>query len=265
MTEIPGNNIENPEIIEPIEDISQSDALTGLITEPAETFEEIKKASKQNYWILPIIILIVITIAGRFLIMNDQELSSEIKTQTVDKMRKNMQEKVKEGKMSQEQMDQAMERMEQGFSGKGAMFIVFSIIGPVFAIFIFFFVRCLIVWGSLKIFKGTAAFTQIMSVLGLASIITAIQMIVNTVLAIFTGHINANLGAGLIIKSEMMTTTGSLAGHLDLLTFWYLIVAGTGLARVSNLKSSVTISVLFGLWIIWVLATSFLPIPFMGR
>src|SRR5438094_8488540 len=123
MTEENSNS--NPETLEPVEDISLTDALTGVITEPGDTFKEVKKASKQNYWIIPIIILIVITIAGRYFIMNDQELSSEIKTQTVEKMRKNMQEKVKEGKMSQEQMDQAMERMEQGFSGKGAMFLVF--------------------------------------------------------------------------------------------------------------------------------------------
>ncbi|MGH2575924.1 MAG: hypothetical protein ACRDFC_09530, partial [Ignavibacteria bacterium] len=42
------------------ENITLSDAMTGVITEPGETYEAVKNSTKKNYWLIPILILIVV-------------------------------------------------------------------------------------------------------------------------------------------------------------------------------------------------------------
>src|SRR6266540_1968446 len=102
-TEMPDDMYEAPEVHE---DISVTDAMTGVLSAPGETFEEVKLSSKKNYWLVPMIILIVVSIASSFLLFNDDELASQIRDKQKKAMVENMEKKVKEGSMSQEQMNE---------------------------------------------------------------------------------------------------------------------------------------------------------------
>jgi hypothetical protein len=247
------------------EDIAVTDALTGVITEPGETYEEVKASSKRNYWVLPIIITIVISIIAAYMVTHDNELYSEINTKQVKAARERMEEAVKEGKMSQEQMNQQLEGMEKMMNPNNPIFLVFAILGPIFSTLALLFFMSLIYWFAVKILKGNAGYMLVVCVLGLASIISAIQAVINTVLAIVTGNLRANAGLGLIATAEVADNTlFKLLSHFDLLTIWYLIIVGIGLAKVSDLKSSKTLPVVFGLWLVWVFASSFLKLSFLG-
>lgn len=247
------------------EDIAVSDAMTGVITEPGETFESIKISSKRNYWVWPIIISVVIAIIAGYLITHDNELYSEINTKQLKAARESMETAVKEGKMSQEQMNQQMEATEKMMNPNNPFFMILAALGPTFSIFALLFFMSLIYWLILKALKSRAGYMLVVCVVGLASIISAIQAIINTVLAIVTGNLRANAGLGLIATSELAENSlYKLLSHVDIFTIWYLIVIGIGLAKVSDLKSSKTMPVVFGLWLIWVLAASFLKIGFLG-
>ena len=146
----------------------------------------------------------------------------------------------------------------------GGMMIVFGIIGSLFAVVIFFFIKGLIYWGSVKIFKGTAGFRDVLNVLGLAGLITSIQLIVDTVLAVLTGKLLTNIGPVLLFTEESVgKSMYKLIANFDLINIWYLVIVAIGLAKVSDLKSGKTIPLVFGLWIIWVLLSSFGPLSFL--
>ncbi|KXK50344.1 MAG: Yip1 domain protein [Chlorobi bacterium OLB5] len=250
---------------QPAENISLGDAMAGVFSEPGNTFTAVKSSQKKNYWLVPLLILIAISIISSFLVTNDEELVSEIKTQQKEAVKKRLDEQVKEGKMTKEQADQQMEQTDKMFGG--TMFVVFGLIGSVFGVLVIFFLKALIYWGGLKIFKGIAGYTDIMNVLGLTALITAIQLVVDTVLAILTGKLMMNIGPILLVTKETMSKEMyGLIANFDLINIWYLVIVGIGLAKVSNLKSSVTMPFVFVLWIAWVLLTSFGPFGmFVGR
>ena len=257
-------NLENkPETAEsPQENIALSDAMTGVITEPGDTFEAVKTSTKRNYWVIPIIILGVVYLISSFLVMNDEELYSEIKEKQMTAMKERLDKAVKEGKMTQEQVNESVEKTDKMFSKSNPLFSVFPFFG-VIMVFISLFFSGLVFWGTLKLLKGTANYMLVICVLGLASIIDSIQAVIDTVLAIFTGKLNANIGPALLFSKEgigekMMT----FLAHFDVFNIWYLIIVAIGLAKVSNLKSSQTLQVVFGLWLVWICATTFLGLPF---
>ncbi len=258
------NETEQNEIAQD-EPISLTDAMTGVITEPGETFTSVKISPKKNYWLIPILIFIVISILSRYLVTNDEEIYSEIKTKQTEAVKKRLDEAVKDGKMSQEDANSKMEQIEKGFNKSGPFFWISIILGPVVFIFVFLFLKGLVFWGALKVFKSPISYMQIITVLGLISIIDSIQVIIDSVIAIFTGRILANIGPILLFpKDSLNDTMSTFVAHFDLFNIWYFIVMGIGLAMIGNLKSKQTIPAVFVLWLIWVCLTSFLKIPFFG-
>jgi hypothetical protein len=256
---------ETDELTEKTEDISLSDAITGIFTEPGETFNSVKKSTKKNYWLIPILLFIVVSIVTRYLVTNDEELYSEIKTKQTEAVKKRLDEQVKEGKMSQEQANERMSQMEKGFDKSGVIFILLITVGPIVTTFLFLFVKGLIFFGALKLLKGVITYIQVITVLGLASIIDSIQTIIDTVLAIITGRLFANIGPILIFpKDSLSNNLNTFVAHFDAFNIWYIALIGIGFAVFSNLKGKVTIPVVFALWLIWVCLTSFLNIGIFG-
>jgi len=259
-----GNEQSFPELASPKEpDITLTDAITGVITEPGATFEAIKKSSKKNYWLIPLLIVIAISIVSGYLSTNDDELFSITKQKQLDFFKNNMEKSVKEGKISQEKMDEEMDNFEKRFDRSSPFFIAILILGPLIMAFLLLFLEGLIYWGVLKIFKSTAVYMEIICVLGLVSIISGIQVIIDTALAIFTGNLHANIGPVLFINAEMVGEQfEKLLAHFDVIAIWSMVVLAVGFSKISGLKSSVSYSVVFGLWIIWICLTSFLKLPF---
>ncbi len=250
---------------EPQENISLSDAITGVITAPSETFESVKASTKKNYWIVPILVFIVLYVASSFLVLNDEDLYTEIKTKQTDAVKERLDNMVKDGKLSREQANEQLDKMDKQMSKSNPIFYVFAAVGPIFTTFIILFLEGLIFFGVLKVFKGTATYMNVLSVLGLAAIIECIQTIIDTVLAIVMGRLNSNIGPALLFKADSVgESMFKFLAHFDLLTIWLLIVVGIGLAKVSQLKTSITMLVVFVLWLIWISATSFLKIGFFG-
>src|SRR5438876_4971172 len=231
---------------EPVEELSVTDAITGVFTEPGDTFEAVKASPKRNYWILPIIILIVISIASAYLVTHDEELYSQINDKQIKAAKERFDEAVKSGKITQEKANEQMDQMEKGFNKSNPIFLVFTIAGPIVSVFISFFFRGAVFFGAAKLFKGTAGFMSVLSVLGLASIIDSIQTIIDTVLAIIMGKLQVNIGPVLLVTAESVgENMYKFLAHLDIINFWFFAVIAIGLARVSSLKASVTFPLVF--------------------
>jgi len=253
-----GSEIEpTPQESEP--NITLGDALAGVFTEPGDTFASVRHSSRKNYWLIPLLVLIVVSILSSVMVMNDEELSSEIKDKQRKAAKERIEEAVKSGSLSKEQGDQQLEQTDKMFSG--GMFMVFGIIGALFMVLLAFFFKALVYWGGLKMFKGSGSYLDMMNVLGLAGIITAIQMVVDTALAILMGKLMMNIGPVLLVSEESIgKQMYLLMANMDLINIWYLVVVGIGLAKVSNLKNSVTIPFVFVLWLVWVLLTTIGPL-----
>jgi competence protein ComGC len=245
--------------VTPEPDLTLGDAMAGVFSEPGDTFASVKQSQKKNYWLIPLLIIIIVSILSTFLVMRDEELSSAIRDKQKAAMQEQIDKAVKEGKMSREDADKQIEQSQKFMSG--GMMMVFGIIGSFFAVLLFFFLKGLIYWGSLKLFKGTAGYKDVLNVLGLAGLITSIQLVIDTVLAVLTGKLMTNIGPILLFTEESVgKSLYKVIANLDLINIWYLIIVGIGLAKVSDLKSNKTIPLVFGLWVLWVLLSSFGPL-----
>ncbi|MCI0448678.1 MAG: YIP1 family protein [Chlorobi bacterium] len=251
--------IQSPE--PPPENITLGDALAGVFAEPGETFTSVKQSTKKNYWVIPILIVMVVSILSTLLVMGDEELVSEIQTKQKKAMEERLDNAVKEGKMSREQADEQIEQAQKFMSG--SMMMIFGLIFSVVGVLVFFFLKGLIYWGGVKIFKGAASYIDVLNVLGLSAIITAIQLVIDSVMAILMGKLLVNIGPVLLVNQDSVgMAMYAFLANFDLINIWYLIVVGIGLAKVSALSSAKTISMVFVLWLIWVVLTSFGPLKF---
>ncbi|MCI0472632.1 MAG: hypothetical protein L0Y76_03515, partial [Ignavibacteria bacterium] len=99
---------ESPEN-EQIEPLSKSDAIIGVISGPGETFETLAVTPKKNYWIIPVLISVLIGVITTFFIFKDEQIMTNTMDKEKAKLEKRMEEKVKDGKMTEEQARQNLE------------------------------------------------------------------------------------------------------------------------------------------------------------
>jgi len=247
-----GSGIEqNGEYGESPEQLSQSEAMTGVLTSPGETYETISKTPKKNYWIIPVLITLLAGVIATFLFMQDAELVNK----TMEKQRKTMQESfdknVKEGKMKQEDADKAMEGMDP----KGMMFKIFgygfAVIGP----FLIFFILSLSYLILLKIMKAQFEFSNVMNVVGLSMLIMAIASLIGIVISIFKGEMSG-LGLSLFSSEESAgAKVYGLLSRIDVFSIWFYIVVGIGLSKIAKLETVKSIVIAFVPYIVYILVT----------
>jgi ABC-type multidrug transport system fused ATPase/permease subunit len=244
-------------ISEEPQELSQMDAISGIFTEPGNTFNTIMKFPKRNFWLLPVIILVLTSIVSSFLFFSDAELVSKMMDKQKMKMREKMQESVKEGKMSQQQANEAIERAEKFMDPNGLFFKITGFAGAVVAPFIMLFVLSVIYMLLLKMFKANFEFTNILNVVGLSLIVSAIGSIIGIVLSIVMGDLTS-VGLALAFKADAVGETfHGLFMKLDVFTIWFYVLVAIGLVRVAKIKPVISYSIVFGLWVIWLVITTF--------
>ncbi|MCX6163574.1 MAG: YIP1 family protein, partial [Ignavibacteriae bacterium] len=195
---------------------------------------------KRNFWLLPVIILVVTSIVSSFLFFSDVELVSKMMDKQKQQLRERMQESVKNGKMSQEQANDAIEKAEKFMDPKGLFFKITGFAGAVVAPFIMLFILSVIYMLLLKMFKANFEFTNILNVVGLSLIVSAIGSILAIVLSIIMGELNS-VGLSLILKADKVgETLHALLMKIDVFSIWFYILVSIGLVRVAKIKSVIS-------------------------
>lgn len=250
------NNLESnpPEESNQTEQLSNTDAMAGIFTSPSETFETIADTQKKNYWLLPMIISILIGLVTTFLFMSDAELVSKTMEKQKQKMMEKFEENVKEGKMTQEDVDKAMESMDP----KGMFFKILGFGGAVIGPFIILLLLSVVYLLALKILKANFDFTNILNVVGLAMLIAAVGNLLSMVISILKGNFST-LGPSLFFNEDSIgEKTYTFLTKLDLFSVWFYAVIAVGLSRISRTDILKTTGIAFGVWIAYIMASTFL-------
>jgi len=237
----------------PPEPLSQTDAMSGVFTSPSETFETIADTPIKNYWIIPVLIAVVLGLVSSFLFMSDRELVDKTMDKQKAKMMERFEENIKEGKMTQEDADKAMESMNP----EGTMFKIFGYGGALLLPFLVLVLLSVIYLIILKLMKADFEFKNVMNVVGLAMLISALGSIVSMVISILKGDF-ATVGPSLFLSEDSLDEKmNSLLLKFDLFSIWFYAVIAVGLSRISRtdlIKVSIPV---FGIWIIYVFVTTF--------
>ena len=233
--------------------MSFTDKLVGVLSSPSELYDNVRETPPtSSNWVIPTLILLVVGLIMAYLITSNPTLSDQMKRMTSEQMEKGLQKQLAAGKMTQEQANQARDRMS-GMGATGALIFsyVSAAVGPFFALFL----GSLVFWLLGKgVMKATSPYMKVVEVVGLTFFIATIESVVTTILAIGMNSMFASPSLALFITDfNIENKMHLLAGSMNVFTFWTLGVTSIGLSRLFQKDLPKVLVLVFALWILWTL------------
>jgi len=217
--------------------------LTNVFSGPGEVFDEtIKGPPSTANWLVPTVLSCVIGVVSVFVVFSQEAIVQPMREKQAQAVEKRLE------KMPKEQRDQAREAIEKWSNPE--LMKYFAAIGVVARSFGWLFFAALVLWlVGTSVFKGSFTFMKAVEVCVLAAMISALGLIITTLLAVVMGNPLATPGPALLIRDlDASNPVHLMLSALNIVTFWYLSVLSIGLAKLSGasvLKAAVW---LFGLW-----------------
>jgi hypothetical protein len=218
--------------------------LVNVFATPADVFEEVKAAPETTAnWLVPALILILVSWAAAAVIFSQPSIKQQLSEITEQAI----QRQIDSAHLSEQQADQARAMGEKwaGLSSKIA-----AALAPVVAGFVTPFLWGLIVWllGA-QFFKGHFPYMKAVEVVGLANMVTVLDVIVRTLLIVGLGNLYASPGPVLLVKQfDPQNTVHTVLGAVNVITLWLLAVRAIGLARLSGASFAKAAVWVFGIW-----------------
>lgn len=244
---------------EPVAEMSLSDTIVGILSSPSEVYGAIVSTEpKRSNWLIPLLVTIAAGIIFTISVFSQPAIQDEM----MEAQAKAMQKSVAEGKMTQEQMDQAVE-MNPAKPGS-TMFMIFGTIGMlVVIIFMLFAYTAVYFLAGKVILKSPVSYGKILEVNGLSYYVGAIGTLLTVVTVVAMGSIYAAPSAALFVENfDPLDKTHKLLAALNILEFWQLFVIAVGLSKVWQVTLAKGLSVVGGVWLVWTLVKTFADFGF---
>lgn len=246
-------------------ELSHSDKMIGVFTEPAKTFYLTSKfPPRTKDWVIPVLVFFIIIALIRIIAMTNVEVKFEAKRQGIERIEK----MVESGTMTREQGDEAIEALDQQMAFMdGPVGWVITIATTLIFGFIIFFVIVGIYFLFIKfILKGEGTFASALVANGLTSYISILQIIIGGILTMLFGKMIMDTSLASIIGSDKTTFTGWLLAKVDPISIWAYIILAIGFAKMFKSESTAKYyALVIGLWLIggFILFQLAQAIPFM--
>jgi hypothetical protein len=246
--------LNNSEPEESQEELSHSDKMIGVFTEPGKTFDSVSKfPPRTKDWVLPLVLLLALVAIIQIILMQNSEIAFQAKQKQLVKIQEQIDEAVKNGQMTQEQADQQMdaimEQMDQSMTPVRIIIQTVSIF--VVGFIIFLIIAAIHLMLSKLALKGEGTFASALVTNGLAAYIGMIHVIVAAVLSLAFSRLLNDVNVATLIQAEKLTVVGFILGKLDVFSIWAFIVIGIGLSKMFKASSSTKyIIMVFCVWII---------------
>ncbi|HLX12547.1 MAG TPA: YIP1 family protein [Bacteroidota bacterium] len=222
------------------------DRATGVFSSPGDTFQELSLAPvRATSWLIPLVMSLVITVVFVAAIFYNQTLRDQVIAQQMAEVQK----KVADGQITQEQVD----RMQEGMNSP-VLFIAFGGISAVVVITIIFFVAGLALWlASILFLKFSGPYPKILEMYGLSSLIGFIGAVVTLIMMNLLGSVNAIPSGQILFMNSFdhHSWLHNTLGAINLFSLWQTYTVGIGLAKLSNKPNSTGLGLAFGLWALW--------------
>ena len=224
--------------------MSLGSRLLNVFATPGDVFAEVKAAPETTAnWLVPALILIAVSWVSAVVIF----MQPSIKQQLSDLTEQAIQRQIDTGYISEQQAEQALVAGEKwaGISSQ-----IFAALTPVVGGFVAPFLWGLVVWllGA-QFFKGHFSYMKAVEVVGLANMISVLDVIVRTLLIVGLGNLYASPGPALLVKQfDPQNTVHAVLGALNVMTLWLLAVRAIGLSRLSGASLAKSAVWVFGIW-----------------
>jgi hypothetical protein len=226
----------------------ETSALTrmfNVLAAPGEVFAEIKERPvNHSNWVVPAIVWLVTGIASIFILFSQNWAMADIR-KAQDKA---MQEQVAQGKITQQQADQAMDVMKRFMPvivkvGGTVLMVVYAFGLPFFWGFIIWLV-------GVKFLKGDFEFMKAVEAAGLATIIYALAGVVGLLVSFVMGKLTYISGALFLRDFDFNSRAHFALGALNPFYLWFAAVVASATAVFSGTSWARAAGWVLALWIL---------------
>ena len=214
--------------------------LANVFAVPGDVFDAVRAMpSSAANWLLPAFILLVMSWISVSIIFSQDSLRHQLDELVSAPLEK----QVAAQHMTEQQVDQ-MRSLTRVISQ------ISMVAGPVFASFATPFWWGLILWlVGAKGFKAGFGYLKAVEAAGLASMISALDVLVKTLLILGMNNLFASPSLALFLKQfDPQNPAHSLLAILNLMTFWRLAVLSIALARLSRVSFTKAALWVYGIW-----------------
>jgi hypothetical protein len=233
---------------------SVSATMMNVFASPGEAFAELPGSdSKPMLWVAPMLALMLFALILTYVMFTNSVLHEQI----LDMQRHGMEKAVAQGKMTQEQADQASDRMQQG----GMLFMVIGGVARLVMIAIYYFGAALFLWLAGKfILKSNAGYGKYLEVFGIGSWIGVLGIVITMLMIVGLGNLFAGPNAAITIYSsfDMENKVHRILGGLGIFSAWQAYATGIGLSALSGKSPMTGAGVAVGMWLAFVILSSLL-------
>jgi hypothetical protein len=243
----PNETISSADQTEETGELSHSDKMIGVFTEPTRMFSITSKfAARHKDWVIPILTFFIVVSLIRILAMTNEEVYFEAKKQGIDRIEK----MVESGTLTREQADQQIDAMDTYM--RGPMSWIFTFIPTLLFGFIFIIAIAGIYFLLIKlVLKGEGTFTGALVSIGLSSYISILQIVIAGILTMVMGKLMMDTSVASFIGSDKNTIAGWFLSKLDPISIWAYAILSIGFAKMNKSESTGKYYILvFAVWII---------------
>ena len=232
--------------------MSFSDKLMNVFAAPGALYEYIGQSEKDNSnWGIPLTVSMLVSILFMFVVFSQ----STIQDQMTQKQQQAIEKRVAEGKMTQEQADQAA---ALNFTKPGSpMFLIFGSVGVVLVNALSLFLPALAYWLILKFgFKSALPYMKMTEIVGLSMYIGAVGALISMIMIVMMGTMHATPSLGLLVSQfDDQNKVHKILESCNFITLWATGVVGIGLSKAGRISLAKGLATSFGIWAVWTAIT----------
>lgn len=223
--------------------------LLGVITNPAGVYDDVAATPRTpSNWIAPWILLVIATAVLTQLLIQNAEFAAQL----MSVMREQVDLLVNDGAVPREDADRQLALLQPGMP----LFTMLSIAGPALWGLGMVFALSLLYWLiGRSAMHAFAPYMKVVEVVGLASLISVIELCVSTGLILATGTLTITPTAAALFPSVAQDSLlYALLLKANPFSVWLVIVTSIGLARLFARDVPKVIVLILSLWILWTVA-----------
>ena len=223
--------------------------LLGVITNPAGVYDDVAATPRTpSNWIAPWILLVIATAVLTQLLIQNADFAAQL----MSVMREQVDLLVNDGAVPREDADRQLALLQPGMP----LFTVLSIAGPALWGLGMVFALSLLYWLiGRSAMHAFAPYMKVVEVVGLASLISVIELCVSTGLILATGTLTITPTAAALFPSMAQDSLlYALLLKANPFSVWLVIVTSIGLARLFARDVPKVIVLILSLWILWTVA-----------
>jgi hypothetical protein len=242
---------------EPAAKISWSDKFVGVLTSPGELFTAIGRSPVVNSnWVVPTVILAIVGSILAYVVMSNPSIADQVRRVASEQMEQRFQKAIAEGKMTQQQADQARAQAES-FGATGIL--ISSVVAPLIMPFVGVFAWSLVFWLLGKaVMKANVPYLKVAEVYGLTNFIGLIGAVVTTIMIIGMDKFSASPSVMLFLgEFNASNSWHKFAASLNVFSLWQIAAVGIGCARIFQKETTKVLVLVFALWLLWICAITF--------